>query len=236
MSLIHDALKKAEVEKNPQVGQPNNLPNPILSNGNKKSKRTWMLVCLLGVSLGLLIYLRLFSKPQTAPSPSPIQAVDIKGVTDNPLAMKKMAFQLYQEGKWEASLANWEKLTLLLPTEAEVYSNMGLVLKKLGKKEAAFQAYTKALALNQDYPEALNNLGVLYLENGQRKEAKTHFDKALALKSDYPDPHFHLGLIAEQTGNLKQAHQHYQQFLALSPQLDETVKQKIQQKMSRLPK
>lgn len=236
MSLIHDALKKAEQEKNPQGITRPNFPNPIIKNGSKKSKRTLLLVTLLVLSLGFLIYLRLVRKPSSISTPSPLQSLGTFQTEGNPLLVKRVALQLYQEKKFAESLAHWEKLTLLLPTEAEVYNNMGLVLKKLGKKEEALQSYNKALALKQDYPELLNNLGVLYLEKGQKKESKTNLERALSLKSDYPDPYLHLALLAEQEGNLAQASQHYQKFLELTPELEEGLKQKIQRKINLLAK
>lgn len=236
MSLIHEALKKAEQEKNPKEPNRPALSNPILADGSKKLRRPLVLVSLLVLSLGLFVYLRLIRKETSVPIPAPLQPMDPFQTETNPLLLKKLGLQLYQEQKLNESLATWEKLTLLLPTEAEVYNNMGLVLKKLGKKEEAFQAYTKALALKQDYPELLNNLGVLYLENGQRKEAKTHLTRAVELRADYPDPYLHLALLAQQEGNLDQAYQHYQKFLALSPSLAEELKQKVERKMNRLAK
>lgn len=236
MSLIHEALKKAEQEKNPQGANKPNLPNPILPNGRKTSKRTFVLIGLLVFSLGFLIYVRLLHQPQNIPSPASIQPLAAIKIEGNPIVLEKTALKLYQENKLEESLATWEKLTLLLPTEAEVYNNMGLVLKKLGKREEAFQAYTKALALRPDYPELLNNLGVLYLENGQSKEAKTNWQKALELKTDYPDPYLHLGLVSEKEGNVPLAVQHYRKFLELSPELEPTIKTKVERKINLLVK
>lgn len=235
MSLIHEALKKAEQEKNPQGVRPR-FPNPIIADGSRKSRRLTLLVALLVISLGVLFYLRAIRQPAIAPTPTPLQPFGDFKIEENPILLKKQALQLYSEQKLSESLAAWEKLTLLLPTEAEVYNNMGLILKKLGKKEEALQSYNKALALKSDYPELLNNLGVLYLENGQRKEAKANLEQALGFKTDYPDPYLHLALLSEQEGNLTQALQHYQKFLELSPQLDEALKQKVERKMGLLRK
>lgn len=233
MSLIHEALKKAEQESQSSLNKQPHLTNPIVKV-QKIPILTLLLVTVLGLSLVFLVYMRLVRRPQNIPTPAPIQPTGAFNTEQNPTALKQTALRLFEEKKYEASLAAWEKLTLLLPTEAQVYNNLGLVLKKLGRLEEAFQAYTKALALKEDYPEALNNLGTLYLLEGQRGPAKQNFQKAVQLTPEYADPYFHLGLIAEQEGNKRLAIQHYEHFLKQSTRLDETLKNRLEKKMELL--
>ena len=235
MSLIHEALKKAEQEGQPSSKAEANLTNPILK-AKKPPSRPIILFIVLGVSLAFLIYMRFFHKSPAVPAPTPLQAIDTLNLEQNPAALKRIATQLFTEKKYEASLATWERLTLLLPTEPEVYNNMGLVLKKLKRREEAFQAYTKALALKENSPETLNNLGALYLAEGQREEAKKKFQEASDLAPEYPDPYFHLGLIAEQEGNARLAIQQYETFLKKSPSVDENLKARLEKKMEHLSK
>lgn len=233
MSLIHEALKKAQQEG--QSGLQKEMPRsrPILP-GKKIPPRTVLLVVILVLSLGFLLFTRYFWPAPNVPAPSPLPPTGLLKMDQSPEVLKQTALRLFNEKKYEAALAAWEKLTLSLPTDAEIYNNMGLVLKKLGRREEAYQAYTKALALQADYPEALNNLGALFLAEGQRAEAKKNFERALEFSPNYADPHFHLAILAEQEGNNTAALQHYETFLKQSPPVSETLKGRLEKKMELL--
>ncbi|MBI5300119.1 MAG: tetratricopeptide repeat protein [Deltaproteobacteria bacterium] len=236
MSLIFDALKKAEKDQQKNPDAPLKLPNPILQeNRANAQKRILILLALLLISAGFLAYLRFFKKSsvtaQTAPTP--ITAEGKKGDSSDPNFLKEKATTLAHDNKLEEAQIIWQKLTLLLPTDSEVYNNLGFVLKKMGKKEEAYQAYHQALALRKEYPEASNNLGVLLLEDGVRTSAKSEFQKAISLAPNYADPHFNLALVLEQEGSLKEAADQYKTFLQLSPNLEEGFRKKIEEKITR---
>lgn len=234
MSLILDALKKADKDRQQEEGK--RLPpiNPIISDRKRSSKKTFLLIILLILSVGLFATLRYFKNPGSAAIPPPITQIQKPIQPQNPEGLKNEAIRLFQENKLEESLIFWERLTMLLPTEAEIYNNQGLVLKKMGRREEARQAYKKGLALKEDYPEALNNMGVLLLSEGNKEEAKQYFQKAIQLKQNYPDPYFNLALVFEQEGNFKTAVKTYNDFLSRSPKVGEDLRQKIQKKLIRL--
>lgn len=236
MSLIHEALKKAELEKNPgEANRPSTL-NPIIPGKKTPNKNQLILIGVLILSFGFLAYTRLLKKPAAVSMPQPIAGLPTPKTMQSPLEIKEKALQLFAENKFEESLLLWEQLTLLFPTDAEVYNNYGLAQKKLGKKAGAYEAYKQALALNKDYPECLNNLGVLFLSDAETAKAKGQFEKALTLKKEYADPHFNLALILEQERNSKEASRHYREYLSLSPNLEEGLKKKIQDKLDLLEK
>lgn len=234
MSLILDALKKAEKDRQKNSGGGLSPISPIVPDKKKSRTRIWILTLFLAVALGVFTYLRFFKKGEAPSQPAPIAAVQKSPFSQDPESLKAEAIKLYRENRFEESLSLWEKLTLLLPAEAEIYNNQGLTLKKLGKREEARKAYQKALALKLNYPEALNNMGVLLLGEGNRTEAKLQFQKAVEIDKNYADPYFNLALIYEQEGNVKMAVMAYDQFLAESKDLDEALKQKIRQKRIRL--
>lgn len=232
MSLIHEALKKAEKEKRTmgdgKVSQP-----VILQRQRKNNKRFFSLVALLILSVGVFVYFRFYQKPKSILLPEPNGSIP-SPEQKTPEAIKKRALQLYKENQMEESLTLWKSLNLLIPTDPEIYNNMGVVLKKMGKKEEAYKAYQNALALKEDYAEALNNLGVLYLSDGQKEKAKINFEKATSLSSNYADPYFNLAILLEQEGENPRAYLSYQKFLELSPTLEASLKMKIEEKMTRL--
>lgn len=236
MSLIHDALKKTELEKKPEGQNPPPPFNPIIPDKKPPKNLTPILLGVLGVAILFLLYTRVLRKPAPEGIPQPITAIPSvpQLQQQNPAKLKEEALQLYQENKLEDSVKIWEQLTLLLPTDAEVYNNLGLIRKKMGRKKEAYEAYNQALALDKDYPEGLNNLGVLTLSDGDVSKAKGLFEKAIGLKKEYADPHFNLALIQEQEGNAADALTHYREFLNLSPPLDEELQKRIQEKIKNL--
>lgn len=238
MSLILDALKKADKDR--QKPGSEKIPiNPIVPDKKTSRIRLVLLLTSLAMAIGLFVYLRYFKKgapfhPELVKGPSPIAALSPGAQSHDPEILKSEGLKLFQENRLEESLQIWNKLTLLLPTEAEIYNNQGLTLKKLGKKEEARKAYEKALALKENYAEALNNMGVLLLSDGNKTAAKQNFQKAIEIDKNYPDPYFNLALIYEQEGNIKMAITAYGQFLGTSKELDPELRQKIEKKRSKL--
>ena len=234
MSLILDALKKAEKDRQKTGGGGLPLISPIIPDKKNSRKKIGILILGLVAALGVFAYLRFFKGEGSPLIPSPIATLQKPSQLQDPESLKTEALKLYRGNRFEESLPLWEKLTLLLPAEAEIYNNQGLTLKKLGRREEAGKAYQKALALQQNYPEALNNMGVLLLSEGNRTEAKLHFQKAVEVDKNYADPYFNLALIYEQEGNIKMALMAYDQFLAEAKDIDEALRQKVRQKRIRL--
>ena len=133
MSLIFDALKKAEKDQQKNPNTSLKLPNPILQDNRAGAqKRILILLILFLVSAGFLAYIRFFKKSsQTAQTvPTPIAATSQKGDSSDPNFLKEKATALSHDNKLEEAQIIWQKLTLLLPTDSEVYNNLGFVLKK----------------------------------------------------------------------------------------------------------
>ena len=71
----------------------------------------------------------------------------------------------------------------LKPDCAEVWNNLGNVLKEKGQIENAIENYKKAIQIKPDYAEAWNNLGSSLFEQNRFKDAIEHYRHALKLKS-----------------------------------------------------
>lgn len=242
MSIILDALKKAEKARSQSDKNQDSSPEGSFVTDSQKSSffrlEKKKPVVLLALALGVFIFFVYFSfirKPAGPPVPKPTAAVSQKNTPqvkqqkiENPDTVRQEALSAFQQGDLNASQAHWERLTLLRPTDAEVYNNLGVVLKKMGNKQKARQTYRKALGLNPNYPEALNNLGVLLMEEQQNVEAQSLFNKAIQLKPGYGEAFFHLALLSEREGNYKQAINNYENFLKLSPDVDEKLQGQVE--------
>ena len=82
----------------------------------------------------------------------------------------------YQEGKFELSINYYDKLIVLLPTDAELYFNRGAAKGMIRDFAGSIKDYDKAIQLKPDYTEAWANRGVakinLLTSNGTIKPAK----------------------------------------------------------------
>jgi len=81
---------------------------------------------------------------------------------------------------FETSVKHFPKLDF-------VWSNLGVVQKRIGHFEAAEASYLEALRINQHNTSALGNIYILYDELGNKEKAKQYTEKAqaLALKNPY---------------------------------------------------
>ncbi|MBI4411487.1 MAG: tetratricopeptide repeat protein [Deltaproteobacteria bacterium] len=248
MSIIHDALKKAEKDRSAETTKQrpageNRLsgenPFKIEDGASGRAKAGKLQVILLVValgSLGGLVTWRFLPKPGgTNPAVQPKTTVappqKTSPLAENPVSAEKLkeeALSAFDLGDFEKSRENWAKLVLVTPTDPEVYNNLGLVLKKLNRDKEAKEAYEKALGLNPTYPQALNNLGVLLMETGDRNQAKNHFEKAIRLNPSYGEAFFHLASVLENEGNKALAAKNYGKFLSLKPDIDQTLKAQVE--------
>lgn len=65
---------------------------------------------------------------------------------------------LYQKGKYEQAISEYESILATKQHSAELYFNLGNCYYKLNKVAPAIYNYEKALVLNPDDPEITNNL------------------------------------------------------------------------------
>ena len=213
-------------------------------------------VILGGVVLVLFLALVIFGNPfagqvsggdenpsasGAAPVPPPVdlttQLVQ-KQVAESLEEAKKLrlsAIQNFKEGNLQESIQNYAKLTLLASTDAEIYNNYGVALRKSGQIEESRESYQKALALKPDYPEALNNLAVIYMWENKYNKAKELLLRAIEINPDYVDPYFHLAISLEKNGQIEEAVKYYDKFLELSVgRVNRTVRLQVEERLSKL--
>jgi len=229
MSLLHEALKKAEEEKGelPKGEAFVDLEEPE----KKRPIRVYLLAGLTALSLLLVIYLEFFPQRGGGSGANPATLIAPERLSGNVEQLALQAEARVKTGDWNEAKQFLEQWVLFEPLNAEAYNNLGLAYKKTGDRERAREHYRKALAIRPDYPETLNNLGVLYLSEGKLTEAEDHFLRALQAKPEYADPLFHLALIQEAQGRGVQARENFEKFLALTPGLEGNFSAEIQERM-----
>ncbi len=127
------------------------------------------------------------------------------------------AWKLAESGKYEASIAEWNKALALSPEDAKAHNNLGRALAGAGRYDEAASHWAKALELKPDYAEARNNLGVALIREGKLDDAVAQFRKILAANSGYAEVHNNLGHALERKGKSDEAIREWRQALKINP-------------------
>lgn len=225
MSLIHDALKKAEKKDRLPIGSGlASLEEATESAKKGLPKRTIVLAAVLVVALAITAYINLKPKRDASAPQVPV-AADVQkdlGKQDAEL-LKKKALNAYGADDFVTANSNLSAALDINSTDPELWNNLGLVSKKQGNIAKARSSYEKALELKPDYPEALNNLAVMEMDAGNATRATQLLERALKLKPAYPEANFNLAHLYETKGEKAKAVEYYKRFLDVSGSFSSSV-------------
>ena len=218
VSLIHQALKKAEKPAEPK--KKNIFSTPPSTDFKPKSnlnKRTIVLGVIVVCALGIALYLRL-SGTSSKPAPTP----KVPGAEDTAsqqlsraeaTRLKDSAALAYRSGDLNQAWIGLNAAYQINKKDPEILNNLGFISKRRGNKVEARRYYEQALSLRPDYPECLNNIAVLDMEEGKDESAKERLTRALAINPHYADANFNMALISERMGDDEGAVKYYLTFL-----------------------
>ncbi len=215
MSFIHEALKKAQKEKDARYRKYDGIVStpgykPRLFSG----KALW-LISFLVISLAFAAYLWLPSKriqPRIR-EPAMPEATQQSPPHPNPLP---------RGGEGRVRGAS-QKLSGKHPegvTDAATLYEKARLFQKSGRLQEAKRLYEETLSLDPDYLDALNNLGVIHIHDKNYSAARAFFAKAIRLKSDYVDAYYNLACLHALKGELTQSLSHLKKAVSL----DQSVK------------
>lgn len=239
MSLIHDALKKAQDKDKAPLGSGlTAFQEPSTGGGPKLPTRTIVLAVLVAVALGFLAYKR-FTKPKPVPEvPAPALTVQTapggSAQGGDGLLMKRRAIEAFKTDELDSAYASITSAAQLSPSDPEVWNDKGLIEKKLGNFEGARQSYQKALELKPDYPEVFNNLAMLELAEGNASQARQYLEKALTALPAYPEANFNMAVIYDEAGDKAQAATYYKRFLEVSGAFPSNVVEAVRDRVMEL--
>ncbi|MBI2340231.1 MAG: tetratricopeptide repeat protein [Deltaproteobacteria bacterium] len=228
MSIIHDALKKAEQERatkreqtggaesqkppaeyNPFGGsKPPAGPNPFKIDDappprTKTSATQMILLVVLVGALGGFVYWRFFHK--TSPGGAGKPKIAAAPETSSPKTV------LPQK-------------TAPLPddaTDAEKLRHDALTAYSLGDFEKSREGWDRLTLLAPTDSEVYNNLGLTLKKLSKTKEAKEAYEKALGLKPDYPQGLNNLGVLLMEGGDRVRARGLFERAVKLNPSYGE---------------
>jgi tetratricopeptide (TPR) repeat protein len=181
MSYIHDALRKAQKEKDKGGG----YYDGVVSSKKEErpfSPRTWLLLSFVFLSFLIVIIFSWYYWPHITNSTPENKTRSIPVALEKPIAKKK--------------------------DDAHVFYAEGLDYQKKGSLHDAKKKYLQVLSIEPNFVFALNNLGVIYLGEGSYPEARRLFEKAITLDPNYADPHYNLACVYAQLNDLAMSVEH----------------------------
>jgi tetratricopeptide (TPR) repeat protein len=221
MSYIHDALKKAQREKDSLVTKYSDVWSSYRWRPSKL-KRGWLVsTCLIVISIALSAYSWLHSLDEVplhqgeragvhravVESPERPNAGNIsKSHLNHQGAMNSQAFRVPEEPtKRPASVKEQGQGQTQKPLEPPVrqptpdqgttlYSR-ALALQKEGRVQDAKRFYERALERSPQLVSALNNLGAIYISEKNYDMARRVFEKAIRIEPGYVDPYYNLACL-----------------------------------------
>jgi Tfp pilus assembly protein PilF len=135
----------------------------------------------------------------------------------NYIAHMKRGYYLRDHGDLEAAEADLREALRLLPHDAQLNSDLGLILAQRGKLAEAEAWFRIAVALSPGDAEANNNLGVALLNQGKAEQAEPWLRAAVALRPTYPEARNNLGVALRKQGKPEEAAQEFREALRLRP-------------------
>ena len=168
MSYIHEALKKAQKERD--AGH--EKFGGILSARGKETSffagrsGWWATLPLILILLAFTAYSWLYSMVEQAPSP------------------------LESEPTRHETGPQFERVA-----DGRMFYERARHFHKNGQLKEARRLYHKTLSINPSHVDALNNLGVLYIHEKEYFAAQDSFEKAIRLKPGYVDPHYNIACL-----------------------------------------
>ncbi|MEJ2588474.1 MAG: tetratricopeptide repeat protein [Deltaproteobacteria bacterium] len=169
MSYIHEALKKAQKERDGQFkpyGRPTSS-GPGLTGLIPRHLRVWILAGGLIVLLAFVSHSWLDFEGHSGPTQKP--------------AKKEQVFLPPQRLERKAPEAS--------------FAEQGRRYYREGRFQEAKRCYERALKADPGNALALNNLGVLQIRGRHLVAAKKNFEKAIRLKPDYVDPYYNMACL-----------------------------------------
>jgi len=141
----------------------------------------------------------------------------LDGDGDNPLRHDAVAGLLFDAGRLDEAIVQYERSLALNPSSASTHYNLGIAYSARGRRSDARGEFETALRLDPDYAQAHNNLGAILFLAGDLGEAAAHYRRAIAIRPDNAEAHTNFGALLSATGHLRDAVAEFRRALELQP-------------------
>jgi len=214
MSYIHEALKKAQVErdlgKRPYGGIP-------VSRRKKSFFTTRKTIFLAALLLMVLLAFAGYSWWDQATDDGRQRTDDGRQRTEDR--------RLKTDDRGPSSVVRRPSSAKRRAEEsreniAESYQK-ARAFHREGRLPEAGMWYEKVISMDPGHVEALNNRGVLHLHKKNYSAARKCFEKAIRLKPDYVDPYYNLACVSVAQGKPEQGLRYLKKAVSMNPAVRE---------------
>ncbi|MBW1779163.1 MAG: tetratricopeptide repeat protein [Deltaproteobacteria bacterium] len=190
MSYIHQALKKAQTERDDRYGKYEGI---LSSRSRKPGIGRWIVIAVAALVILFLAFISYSWLDLSGPGVT--TAGPAKPNRPGPAPVRKKA------------------------ADAEAFYQIGKTHHKSGRLNQAKIFYEKALKADPGCVVALNNLGVILMREGNTPAARSRFEKAIRLKPGYVDPCYNLACLFALTDQTEQGLRYLKRAVSLDPQV-----------------
>ena len=224
MSIIHDALKKAQSEREVAAFTPYINDRKRDAHISRSSSNVKVILVLLSLLVGIVgswiaIYRVGFNNITQAifkKKPSQVQTRAVENKSNKSAALSKKEGEVMGRS---AMVENQEiKDSNNKRFEDAKYRNLkGMEFYKHGKYSLAKGEFLASIEVFPEYAEAYNNAGLAYKKLGDSKNAEANYKKALKYKTDYPEALNNYGVLLESNGDTIAAKEYFKKAIAAAP-------------------
>ncbi|MBW2708927.1 MAG: tetratricopeptide repeat protein [Deltaproteobacteria bacterium] len=210
MSYIHEALKKAQIERDLGKGPYRGIPAPERKKSFFTVKKAFFLTA------SLLMVLLAFAGYSWWNRPFLLESIEDGGrgvetggrrPEDGGRRMETGGRRT-EDGGWKAEKSRGNI--------TESYQK-ARAFHREGRLPDAGAWYEKVIAMDPGHVEALNNRGVLHLHKKNYSAARKCFEKAIRLKPDYVDPYYNLACVSAAGGQVEQGLRYLGKAISMDP-------------------
>ncbi len=224
MSYIHEALKKAQVERDLGKSTYGGIPVPRRKKSFFTARKAIFAAALL--VLVLLAFAGYSWWDQRAEDKG--LKIEDRGQKAEDRGMSSVVRRPSSESKPSSVLrppsSEKRKTEKSRENVAETYQR-ARALHRDGRMTDAGLWYEKVLSMDPGHVEALNNRGVLHLHEKSYSAARKCFEKAIRLKPDYVDPYYNLACVCAAQGQLQLGLRYLGKAVSMDPNVKKWAKE-----------
>ena len=189
MSFIHDALQKAQKEKDARHREHDAIVSAAGHKPRILSRKALWGASFLLVSLAFAAYLWLPSRakqPAIREPESPEASPQPKSV-ENPAAFYEKARLLQKNGRFQKAQRFYEKTLSLDPDHVDALNNLGVIHIRNKNYSDAQAFFVKAIRQRSGCVDAYYNMACLHAIKGELAESLSQLKKAVSLDESVRD-------------------------------------------------
>ena len=211
MSYIHEALKKAQIERDLGKGPYSGIPVLRRKKYFFTVKRTlFFAASLVMVLLAFAGYswwdLKVGKRQVPPPDIRRVNPPDVRRASPTP-----------RESTGRPMPAAAPRPQVKSREDIAVSYQKARAFHREGRLPDAGIWYEKVISMDPGHVEALNNRGVLHLHKKNYTAARKCFEKAIRLKPDYVDPYYNLACVSAARGQVQQGLRYLGKAISMDP-------------------